>query len=498
MNILSNTSKNLIANYFGQFWTAVMGVAFLPLYIKYLGIDSYGLIGFFSALFACLMLMDLGLTSALSREMARFTGGLYSPQEIRNLLRSVEIVVVFLAFLIYIIGFLFSDLLANEWINSTNLTADIVSKAISVMSLVASLRFLEGIYKSCIAGLQEHIKLNIALSIIATLRWFGAVLVIYWISPTITAFFYWQAFVSLLSIVLLGLITYNIIPSVNVRPFFSWASLSKIFSFAAGVMGISILSLLLTQGDKLLLSRLLNLGDYGYYMLAATVSGGLFALITPVAQSYYPRMCELLEREDYKNLTDSFHMGAQLVSVTAGSVALILILFSGDILFLWSNDVTLSAQSARLLSILTFGNLLNGLLWIPYQAQLAFGWTKLTIRTNIIALLFLFPLLLYITPRFGVTGAAWVWVILNVGYITISVHFMFRKILFKEKLKWYINDILMPLIPSSIIVLCLKFLIIFPTEFWMQIFYITGFFILALVVSTFCSDKLRKFVFYFH
>lgn len=39
--------RNLIANYLGQGWTALMGLAFIPLYIRYLGIEAYGLIGLF-------------------------------------------------------------------------------------------------------------------------------------------------------------------------------------------------------------------------------------------------------------------------------------------------------------------------------------------------------------------------------------------------------------------------------------------------------------------
>ena len=40
--------RNLIANYVGQGWAALIGLVFIPLYIKYLGIESYGLIGLFA------------------------------------------------------------------------------------------------------------------------------------------------------------------------------------------------------------------------------------------------------------------------------------------------------------------------------------------------------------------------------------------------------------------------------------------------------------------
>ena len=67
-----------------------MSLAFIPLYIKYLGIEAYGLIGLFAVLQAWLVLLDMGMSPTLSREMARFTGGHHSPQSIRDLLRTLE------------------------------------------------------------------------------------------------------------------------------------------------------------------------------------------------------------------------------------------------------------------------------------------------------------------------------------------------------------------------------------------------------------------------
>ena len=65
----------MIANYLGQGWAALMGIAFVPLYVKVLGVESYGLVGVFAVLQASLMLLDLGLTPTLSREMARLRTG---------------------------------------------------------------------------------------------------------------------------------------------------------------------------------------------------------------------------------------------------------------------------------------------------------------------------------------------------------------------------------------------------------------------------------------
>ncbi|MHC4521753.1 MAG: polysaccharide biosynthesis protein, partial [Planctomycetota bacterium] len=77
-----------------------MALAFIPLYIRYLGMEAYGLIGLFAMLQAWLTLLDMGMAPTLSREMARFGGGSHSVQSIRDLLRSIEIIALIIAGLI--------------------------------------------------------------------------------------------------------------------------------------------------------------------------------------------------------------------------------------------------------------------------------------------------------------------------------------------------------------------------------------------------------------
>ena len=81
---MDSTTKNLATDCLGQGWRALMGMAFIPLYIRYLGIESYSLIGIFAILQAWLGLLDMGMRPALGREMARFNGGAHDAQPRRS------------------------------------------------------------------------------------------------------------------------------------------------------------------------------------------------------------------------------------------------------------------------------------------------------------------------------------------------------------------------------------------------------------------------------
>ena len=76
--------------------------------------------------------------------------------------------------------------------------------------------------------------------------------------------------------------------------------------------------------------------------------------------------------------------------------------------------------------------------------QLAYGWTKLIIRMNFVAVALLVPMLFLVVPRYGGIGAAWVWVALNAGYLLVGIHFMHLRLLPSEKWRWYGRDVIAP------------------------------------------------------
>lgn len=437
-----------------------MGLLFVPLYIKYLGLEAYGLIGLFAVLQAGLNLLDMGMTPTLNREMARFTAGENGASAIRDLLRSIEIITFLIACFIATSIWFASDWLANEWLSRDRLPLGDVASALAIMGGVSALRFTETIYRSSIIGLQRQVLFNRIIAIVATIRGVGAVAVLAWLSSTINAYFIWQGVVSVLSIIILAFFTYRNLPIINRVAKFSVEALRSVWRFAWGLMGITILALLLTQIDKILLSNLLLLTEYGYYTLAGVVAGALYPLIKPISQAWYPRLCELYSRNDEIGIAETFHRGAQLVSVIAGSAAIIVITFSDSLLYLWTQNTEIVQHASLVTSLLMIGNLLNGLMWIPYQAQLAYGWTGLALRINIVSVLIVIPALLWITPRFGAEGAACVWIALNAGYVLVGIHFMYKRILVAEKWQWYFEDVAIPMLCATFIALSVKW--IFP------------------------------------
>ena len=453
---MSRVKRNLVANYLGQGWSAVMGLAFIPVYIEYLGIESYGLIGLFAVMQAWLTLLDMGMTPTLNREMARFTAGAHSTQSIRDLLRSLEVICYSIAALIALIVWVASDYLANDWLKVEQLPVDVVTRALAIMAFVVALRFCEGIYRGSLYGLQRQVWYNSVNAILATLRHGGAVAILAWVSSSIEAFFIWQVAVSLLTVVVLALSVHGSLPKAHSRPKFSSTALAGIWKFASGIIGITFLAILLTQVDKVLLSRLLLLEEFGYYTLAATVAGALYMIIVPISQAIYPRMVELSTHEDKTRLIAVYHQSTQLVTVVTAPAVMLLSTFAGGVVYMWSGNVSLAENTSQILSAMVLGTFLHGLMFIPYHLQLAHGWTSLAVKTNLVAVFAFIPAIIWIVPHYGAVGAAWMWVTLNLGYFLISIQFMHRRLIPKEKWRWYFADVLLPIGGAIVVMLLAK------------------------------------------
>jgi O-antigen/teichoic acid export membrane protein len=445
-----NLRANLLANYAGQGWRALMNVLFIPIYVHYLGVEAYGLVGLYSLLQNCLTMVDVGMRPTLAREMARFTAGLHDIESIRDLLRSVLIVASGVAVAIVVVVALASTWLATRWLTLETLTHQTVTLAVIAMGFVIGGRLVESVLVSAIAGLQKQVLHNVITSIMATICSAGAIAVLAWIGQSITAFFVWQGLASIATIAVLATAIHRILPPGTRPARFSMGSLRRVRRFAAGMTVVTALALLLTQIDKVLLSRLLALKVFSVYSIAGAIAGALSVVAGPINGAFNPRLAELVARGDSAGLRATYHQGAQLIAVLMGPAAFMLIMFAPRLILAWTADPRLTAEVAPFVPILALATLLNGLMSMPYQLQLAYGWTRLMVQTSLVAVIFLVPAIVVLVPRYGAMSAAWSGVALNCAYLIFSVYLMHRRVLPTERRQWYLHDVAWPLSAAAL------------------------------------------------
>ena len=447
---MSRVPRNILANFAGNGWVALVSLAFVPVYIHFMGIESYGLVGLFTSLYALFALLDAGLGTTLNRELARRSTTNDDTRETLDLVRSLECVFWGIAGLAAVAVAAMAPVITHHWLQPGTLPPAKVQQAITAMSVAMAFQLLTAFYGGGLMGLQRQVLLNGVKAASATARGVGAVLVLWLVSPTILAFFLWQGVVSGVQAVLTGWLLWRHLPRATERRRVSFALLKKVWRFAAGTAGTVVLGVLLTQMDKIILSRLLSLKHFGYYALASVVAMSLYRLVSPIFSAMYPRFTQLVAIGDTEALTRTYHRGCQLMSVIVLPLAALIALFSDEVLMLWTRDPAIVTHTAPILSLLIIGTALNATMNLPYAIQLAYGWTRLGMLTNLAAVAILVPLVYVLARAYGAVGAATGWVLLNLAYLLITPHLMHRRLLVGEKLAWYWTDLGAPVLAVAV------------------------------------------------
>lgn len=451
---MSRLSSNLIANLVGRSWSALLSLALVPVYVHFLGMESFGLVGFFATLQATSQILDLGLSTTINREMAKLSVDEQNASTRNDLLRTFEVVYWGMAALLFCLIWCLAPALALHWIKPGSLPPETVTQAIRLMAATLALKWPSNIYNGALMGLQHQISVNLLVIVSSTISGAGAVAALAWWSPTIGTFFGWQLSANAAMTLATAWWTWKSLvrsPAVQ-RARFRRSIITSTWRFAFGSSGIAMLGMLLTQADKLVLSAVLSLEQFGYYTIAWLVAGSLTTLIVPVFNSVFPVFSTMVARKDQAGLCAEYHRAARTMAALIFPPALLVAWFSHDVLFTWTRSATTASVAAPAMCILMIGTCLNGLINVPYALQLAHGYVRLSLIFNLASLIVYVPMVYWGAILYGPAGAAAGWLILNASYVLVAIPLIHRRFLPAQQWRWYFSDNLEPLLLTVLVV----------------------------------------------
>jgi O-antigen/teichoic acid export membrane protein len=443
--------KNIVANLIGGLWIAGISIVLIPQYIRILGMESYGLIGFYATIIASMNLLDFGLSTTLNRELAYNKGIKKSAEDVRNLVFTLESIYWAIGLLIALSVIALAPYLAKYWLITDTLSQHTVQQAIILMGVVFAFQWPISLYSGGLLGLEKQVLNNVINVIMTTLRSVGVLLLLWWLAPTISVFFIWQAAVSVLYVFTMRIALWRNLPKSTGNPRFSKKQLHTIWRFASGMTGIGVVTFILGQLDKIVVSKMVSLKQVGYYSLAMTVANSLIILSGPIRTTVFPRFTFFVATKDTTGIITVFHQACKLISALIFPAGLILVLFAADILLIWTKDPVIVANSIMVVRILVIGTVCNNLMMIPYVLTLSHGKTLFVVIEASIACIILLLLLFQWIHSYGILGASLGWLFTNLARLLVSIPIILRKFIpKKEIISWYIRDIILPLLPSLI------------------------------------------------
>lgn len=447
---------NVIAGYVSQVYVTLIGIVILPLYIKYMGADAYGLVGFFTMLQAWFSLLDLGLTPTISRETARYKAGAINALEFRRLFRTLSSIFAGVA----LVGggglLLLSSQIARNWLKVEALPEIEVQTALQIMAISVALRWMGGLYRGVIAGAEHIVWLSGYSIVIASLRFVVVIPVMWNFGYTPLVFFTYQLGIAILETSGMWVKTITLLPRIiNADGAIGWslAPVKALLRFSMTIAFTSSVWVFVTQTDKLILSSILPLADYGHFTLAVLVASGIMVISGPISGAIMPRMARLHTEGKEEELILVYRNATKLVSIIAGTAAVTLVFCAEPLLLAWTGDSALANSIAPILKLYAIGNGLLAVGAFPYYLQYARGNLKYHLIGNVGMIVILIPCVIVAANLFGGLGAGYVWLITNLLFLMVWVAFVHHKLVPGLHRRWIMDDVIKIVVPGVAVAL---------------------------------------------
>ncbi len=229
---------------------------------------------------------------------------------------------------------------------------------------------------------------------------------------------FWAIILSTLIGQLIGtIISYFIYPDASQRFRFSRARAAELWKFSRFITGSTMLTLLITQGDKLVLGRAFPLEMMGIYVIAAGLAMAPVGLVTAYAgRVLYPLYAEIY-REAPESLPTKFYrvrmMQTLFYTFAAGGF-----LGCAHLLITLLYDPRY-ASAGMYLQILSISTLFAAGNYAANEVMIAIGNTRFTFTTNLVRLAYLIVVGWIAWSQLGPIGIAWA-----VGTVEVAAQVM--------------------------------------------------------------------------
>jgi O-antigen/teichoic acid export membrane protein len=467
-NNMTMLRRNVIANYISQIYAVLAGILSVPIYAQYLGMEAFGVIGFYVTLQAWFQVLDVGLSSTLSRESSLYNAD-RSRQvifgQVKSLLEKFFYGAAICSVLIFYIS---SEWMSINWLKANQIEPATIALVLQLIGVIIAFRWLSCLYRGMVVGFELQVwlaKLNIVVN---TARFLIPLPVIIYFDAGLTFYFYMQLAVAVAEFFLLHSkmrLQLKSMRAIQCGPEdkVDRSEFQRILNFAYGVATTSVIWVIVTQTDKLVLSKVLPLDEYGGFSLAITLANGIILISGPISMAILPRMTNIATRRDKDGLILMYRRLTQLVVTVLTPVTLVLTVTAYSAMYAWTGNAGLSKNAELILTIYAVGNLLMSIGASAYALQYSLGLIRMHVIGNMISAIIYVPCAILAAMKYGAIGAATSWLFINLIYLLLWISHIHKKLVPGINHLWFTVDTSLIILAGSTPVI---FFLLIPIDFY--------------------------------
>jgi O-antigen/teichoic acid export membrane protein len=435
---LGRLKANITFNFLGSAWLGVLTLAVTPVQVHYLGVEAFGFVGLITILQVLLGSLDLGIAATVTKMVSSDHSD--QRKDSANALNMASTVYWCIAFLVALLLWTNSTRFATFWLSSSQLDPSTVTLGIQIIAVYLGLRWPVAFYSGVISGLQRMDALNIIKSSVNTLRLLGGVVVLFF-QPDLLAFLVWFAISSAVELMVYAAVTYCMLPTLRLRPYFSLASFKNIWRYSVAMNVIALTALVLSQADRLAVTKFLNLEYLGYYSIAYNASIAISLVQSAINNASFPAFSHSFSSGKHAELLSRYSKASQLMSVVVALPCFGLVFFGHEVLSVWIS-ARVADEASITMAWLAMGFFLNAVVSNASIAAVACGQPNLPLKVNLFALVIYLPAIYWLVHAYGISGAAAAYAGLNAYYVFSLVPLVQARVIKQNFGIWFRQNLL--------------------------------------------------------
>lgn len=450
---MGQLSRDLISSTASRAVSAGVVLMATPVYLRMLGAEAYGLVGFYASLLACTIFLEQIFSPLIIRTLASSKAIGLDASVVWGRFTTFERLVLGLAGLLGLVVLSASGWFSSDLLSTQTLTASELLASLHAMALLLVCQWPTLYYGAALAGLSDQVFLNTTRAVVSMVQWGGGILLLALTSPSVELLFYWHAFWFFLQGILWRRRILEKISPVHRTASWDAGMIREGWRYALGTLTIGITGTVLTQADKFWIAKQVPLAEFAAYSLSFTAASVVTLFIAQPAMAVaMPHFVSKISVDSSASVAQEYRRWTQLIMLCTVPLVGILVFQTEPLLLLWFGDSSELIRGAiDYVPLVALGTLLNVIMMLPFNMQLAHGWSSLSARKNLIAAPVFLVLLWYLTPRWGPITGAWLWLALNLGYFLIEVPLMHRKIMKDVLWPWWIRDTTLPCLSGLLV-----------------------------------------------
>lgn len=325
--------KNVIANYIGIIGQIVIAFLLTPFLVHTLGDTKYGIWSIAAAFTGYMCLLDLGISSAVNRYVARYYA-VRNDDKLNAVVSTALAIFVVICMIIFLISPFMASLIVNGLGFEENMR-DLVYVLIIIISFDVGIFVLGNLFRGAFGGLQRYDIINYTQIISAAYK---AILFYFFLSEgfDLPA----MGYISLTANIMVGMgyfiLLKRLYPSISISfKCINKSSARKMFTFGGYSFLVMLANQIIYYSDAFVIGYFMTAAAITYYSISWSLAEYVKRMCLAISRTYAPAISEEDAKNNITSIIRMYVSGTKYMIIISNVFTVGIMILGGALIAIW-------------------------------------------------------------------------------------------------------------------------------------------------------------------